>query len=157
MLNREQIMEIIPHRDPFLLIDEVVEMESGKRVVALKHVREDEYYFKGHFPGNPVVPGVILVESLAQAGAVCALSLDKNRGKTAYFAGLNKAKFRKKVTPGMTLRLEVEIIRSLSKIGIGSATAYGTVQGQLSEHAEYSDRLRCYRLPGNSSRIWISF
>ena len=124
MLNREQIMEIIPHRDPFLLIDEVVEMESGKRVVALKHVREDEYYFKGHFPGNPVVPGVILVESLAQAGAVCALSLDKNRGKTAYFAGLNKAKFRKKVTPGMTLRLEVEIIRSLSKIGIGSATAY---------------------------------
>ena len=124
MLNKEQIMEIIPHRAPFLLIDEVLEMEPGKRVVALKHVTHDEYYFKGHFPGNPVMPGVLQVESLAQAGAVCALSLEKNRGKTAYFAGLNKTKFRKKVVPGMTLRLEVEIIRSLAKIGIGSAVAY---------------------------------
>lgn len=96
LLNQEQIKEIIPHRDPFLLIDEVVEMEPGVRVVAKKYLKPDEFWFKGHFPQEPVQPGVLTVEMLAQAGAVCALSLPENKGKIAYFAGIDKAKSAKK-------------------------------------------------------------
>ena len=123
LLNQEQIKEIIPHRDPFLLIDEVVEMEPGVRVVAKKYLKPDEFWFKGHFPQEPVQPGVLTVEMLAQAGAVCALSLQEHKGKIAYFAGIDKAKFRKKVVPGDTLTLEVEIIKTRGSIGVGKATA----------------------------------
>ena len=115
ILNREQIQEIIPHRDPYLLIDEIVEMEIGKRVVAIKYVKEEEYYFKGHFPQEQVMPGVLIVEALAQAGAVALLSMEAHRGKIAYFGGIKEAKFRQKVFPGDTLRLEVELDRMRSK------------------------------------------
>lgn len=123
-LNREQIKEIIPHRDPFLLIDEIVEMEEGKRVVAMKYVNADEYYFEGHFPQEKVMPGVLIVEALAQAGAVAILSMEEHRGKIAYFGGIKEAKFRQKVVPGDTLRLVVELERLRSKAGYGKATAY---------------------------------
>ncbi|MDD2189314.1 MAG: 3-hydroxyacyl-ACP dehydratase FabZ [Eubacteriales bacterium] len=124
ILNREQIKEIIPHRDPFLLIDEVVEIEEGKRIVAMKYVREDEYYFQGHFPQEKVMPGVLIIESLAQAGAVAILSMKEHRGKIAYFGGIKNAKFRQKVVPGDTLRLEVVLDRIRAKAGNGKATAY---------------------------------
>jgi 3-hydroxyacyl-[acyl-carrier-protein] dehydratase len=124
LLNKEQIKEIIPHRDPFLLIDEVIEIEEGKRVVALKHVKAEEYYFEGHFPQEKVMPGVLIVEALAQAGAVAILSLEANKGKIAYFGGIKNAKFRQKVTPGDTLRLEVTLERLRSKAGTGQAVAY---------------------------------
>lgn len=123
-LNKEQIKEIIPHRDPFLLIDEIVEMEEGKRVVAMKYVNEDEYYFQGHFPQEKVMPGVLIVEALAQAGAVAILSIEENRGKIAYFGAIKEAKFRQKVFPGDTLRLEVVMVRLRSKAGYGKAAAY---------------------------------
>lgn len=124
ILNREQIQEIIPHRDPFLLIDEIVEMEEGKRVVAMKYVNGEEYYFKGHFPQEQVMPGVLIVEALAQAGAVAILSMEEHRGKIAYFGGIKEAKFRQKVVPGDTLRLEVELDRLRSRAGYGKAVAY---------------------------------
>lgn len=122
-LNKEQIMEIIPHRDPFLLIDEIVEMEPGVRVVGKKFLKEDEFWFKGHFPQEPVQPGVLTIEMLAQAGAVCILSLPENKGKIGYLAGVDKAKFRGKVKPLDTIMLEVEIIKVRGAIGIGKATA----------------------------------
>lgn len=124
MLNKEQIKAIIPHRHPFLLIDSIEELEVGKRAVGTKHVSADEYYFEGHFPGNPVMPGVLIVEALAQVGAVAILSMPDHKGKIAYFGGIEKARFKKMVKPGDTLRLEVEIIKLRGNIGTGSATAY---------------------------------
>lgn len=124
MLNKEQIKEIIPHRDPFLLIDEVVELDPGKYAVGMKYVREDEYYFKGHFPGKPVMPGVLILEALAQVGAVAVLYLPEYKGKLAYFGSVKNAKFRKMVVPGDTLRLEIELTKLRSRAGIGAAKAY---------------------------------
>jgi 3-hydroxyacyl-[acyl-carrier-protein] dehydratase len=123
-LDKDEIKEIIPHREPFLLIDEVVELEPGKRVVAIKRVSSDEYYFKGHFPGNPVMPGVLQVEALAQAGAVCVLSLAEHRGKTAYFGAIDRVKFRGMVKPGDELRLEVALESVRARGGKGKAEAF---------------------------------
>lgn len=124
MLDINQIMEIIPHRPPFLLIDRVLEMERGKRVVALKNVTMNEHFFVGHFPQEPVMPGVLIVEALAQAGAVGLLSMPEYKGKIAYFGAIDKVKFRQKVVPGDVLRLEVEFTKLKSIAGMGKAVAY---------------------------------
>jgi 3-hydroxyacyl-[acyl-carrier-protein] dehydratase len=123
-LNLDEIKEILPHREPFLLIDEVVELVPGERAVAIKRVRADEYYFKGHFPGNPVMPGVLQIEALAQAGAVAVLSMTEHKGKIAYFTSVDKAKFRCMVQPGDELRLEVTLESQRSRAGKGKAVAY---------------------------------
>lgn len=123
VLTAKQIMEILPHRHPFLLIDIVEELEPGVRAAAKKCVSYGEPYFAGHFPGEPVMPGVLIIEALAQTGAVAILSVEENRGKTAYFAGISAAKFRQKVTPGDVLCLETEIIRQKGPLGVGKATA----------------------------------
>ena len=123
VLTTKQIMEIIPHRQPFLLIDTVEELESGVRAVAKKCVSYNEPFFGGHFPNEPVMPGVLIIEALAQTGAVAILSVEENRGKTAYFAGINSAKFKRKVVPGDVLILETEIIKQKGPIGVGRATA----------------------------------
>jgi 3-hydroxyacyl-[acyl-carrier-protein] dehydratase len=133
-LTIQEIKEIIPHRYPMLLVDRVEELEEGKRVVAKKNVTINEPFFQGHFPHEPVMPGVLIVEAMAQAGAVALLSLEDFRGKTAYFGGLDKAKFRQKVTPGDTLILEVEIIKVKSAAGIGKGIAY--VDGKKVAEAE---------------------
>ncbi|AMG50910.1 MULTISPECIES: 3-hydroxyacyl-ACP dehydratase FabZ [Enterococcus] len=133
-LTIQEIKEIIPHRYPMLLVDRVEELEEGKRVIAKKNVTINEPFFQGHFPHEPVMPGVLIVEAMAQAGAVALLSLEDFRGKTAYFGGLDKAKFRKKVTPGDTLILEVEIIKVKSAAGIGKGIAY--VDGKKVAEAE---------------------
>jgi 3-hydroxyacyl-[acyl-carrier-protein] dehydratase len=117
-------MEIIPHRDPFLLIDEVLELEAGRRVLAVKRVREEEYYFRGHFPQEKILPGVLIVEALAQAGAVAILSMEAYRGRIAYFGGIKDAKFREKVVPGDVLTLEV----ILDRLRRGAGTATGTAR-----------------------------
>lgn len=124
VLNTVEIMEVLPHRQPFLLIDTVEELEPGIKAVAKKNVTFNEPFFAGHFPGNPVMPGVLIVEALAQTGAVAILSMPEWKGKTAYFAGINSAKFKQKVVPGDTLTLETEIIKVKGPIGVGKATAY---------------------------------
>lgn len=130
----QEIMEILPHTHPFLLIDTIEELEPGKRAVGKKCVTFSEPYFAGHFPGNPVMPGVLIIEALAQTGAVVILSLPENRGKTAYFAGIDKAKFKQMVRPGEVLTLETQIIRTKGPIGVGEAVA--TVDGKLVAKAE---------------------
>jgi len=123
VLNISQIMEILPHRQPMLLIDSVEEIEYGVRAVAKKCVSFNEPFFAGHFPEEPVMPGVLIVEALSQTGAVAILGKDENRGKTAYFASINSAKFKRKVVPGDILTLETEIIKVKGPIGVGKATA----------------------------------
>jgi len=134
MLTINEIKKIIPHREPFLLIDRIDEMESGVRAKGIKNVTYNEYFFRGHFPEEPVMPGVLIVEALAQTGAVAILSEEENKGKTAYFGGLDKVKFKKKVIPGDTLSLEVEIIRKKGPVGIGKGKA--TVDGKLAVSCE---------------------
>ena len=134
MLSTVEIMDILPHRQPFLLIDTVEELEPGVRAVATKNVTFNEPYFAGHFPGNPVMPGVLIVEALAQTGAVAILSQPEWKGKTAYFAGIDKARFKQKVVPGDVLTLETEIIKIKGPIGIGKAVA--RVNGKLVCSAE---------------------
>ena len=121
--GREQIESIIPHRDPFLFLDEVLELEPGKRIVARKRVRPDEWFFPGHFPGRPIMPGVIMVEALAQAGAVAVLSEEENRGKLALFAGIDDVRFKRVVEPGDELTLECDLETVRGPIGRGRAVA----------------------------------
>ena len=128
-LGRREIEEIIPHREPFLLLDEVTELEPGVRVVARKLVRPDEWYLAGHFPGRPIMPGVLMVEALAQAGAVAVLSEPENRGKLALFAGIDDLRFKRIVQPGDVLELTCELEHVRGPIGRGKATA--TVAGEL--------------------------
>jgi 3-hydroxyacyl-[acyl-carrier-protein] dehydratase len=128
-LDRAAIEAILPHREPFLLIDEVLELEPGERVVALKRVRRDEWYFRGHFPGRPVMPGVLIVEAMAQTGAVAVLSEEENRGRIALFAGIDDTRFKRIVEPGDELQLECTLEQVRGPIGKGKARA--TVDGQL--------------------------
>ena len=122
LMNQEQIKEIIPHREPFLLIDEIESMEDRK-IMGVKHVRAEEPYFQGHFPQKKVMPGVLIVESLAQTGAVAILSQEKFRGKLAYFGGIKKARFPQQVEPGDDLLLEVELERLSSRAGTAKGRA----------------------------------
>ena len=134
MMYINDIKAVIPHRYPFLLIDRVEELVEGERIVAYKNVTANEEFFNGHFPQEPVMPGVLIIEAMAQAGAVAILSMEEYKGKTAYFGGIDKAKFRQKVVPGDTLRLEVEIIKLKKVAGIGKGIAY--VNGKKAAEAE---------------------
>jgi 3-hydroxyacyl-[acyl-carrier-protein] dehydratase len=134
MLDIQQIKEIIPHRYPFLLVDRVLEVEEGKRAVGIKNVTANEEFFNGHFPEYPVMPGVLIVEALAQVGAVAMLKKEENRGRLAFFAGIDNCRFKRQVQPGDQLRLEVEIIRLRGSLGKGKATA--TVDGEIACEAE---------------------
>jgi len=128
-LDRAAIEAILPHREPFLLLDEVTELAPGSRVVARKRVREDEWYLPGHFPGNPIMPGVLMVEAMAQCGAVAVLSEEENRGKLALFAGIDDVRFKRLVRPGDELELVCELERVRGPVGRGKARA--TVDGEL--------------------------
>ena len=134
VLDKEGIKNIIPQREPFLMIDEVEEYVPGESATAYKNVSEDEYYFKGHFPGKPIMPGVLIVESLAQTGAVAILSMEENKGKNALFGGIDKIRFKKQVVPGDRIKLEVKIIKRKGPIGIGEAIA--TVDGKVAAKGE---------------------
>ncbi|MBE7387813.1 MULTISPECIES: 3-hydroxyacyl-ACP dehydratase FabZ [Ligilactobacillus] len=134
MLDITEIKKIIPHRYPMLLIDRVEELIPGKKAVAKRNVTINEELFNGHFPGNPVMPGVLIVEALAQTGAVALLSLPEFKGKTAYFGGIKSAKFRKVVRPGDSLRLEVTLEKIRNNVGLGKAVA--TVDGKKACTAE---------------------
>ncbi|MBD2845860.1 3-hydroxyacyl-ACP dehydratase FabZ [Paenibacillus sp. IB182496] len=134
MLTTEQIQAIIPHRHPFLLVDRILELDAGKRAVGLKNVTVNEPFFAGHFPGYPVMPGVLIVEALAQVGSVAILQVEANRGKIGLFAGIDNFRFRGQVVPGDALRLEVEIIRLKGIVGKGKATA--SVEGKVVAEGE---------------------
>lgn len=134
-LGIKEIQEIIPHRHPFLLIDFIDELEPGKRAVGYKSITFNEPQFNGHFPGQPVMPGVLMIEALAQVGAVAILSLEENKGKTAFFGAINNAKFKQMVLPGDRLKLECEIIRSKGKVGVGKAVATNA-EGKVAVSAE---------------------
>ena len=134
MLNKEEIKKIISQRDPFLMIDEVEDFVPGESAIAYKNVNIEEWYFKGHFPGNPIMPGVLIAESLAQTGAVAILSVDENKGKNALFGGIDKMRFKRQVVPGDRLKLEVKIIKRKGPIGVGEAIA--SVDGKVAAKGE---------------------
>ena len=134
MLSSAEIQKILPHRYPFLLVDRIDELEAGVRAKGIKCVSVNEPFFQGHFPGNPIMPGVLIVEALAQVGAVAILSIPENKNKLALFAGIDDLRFKQQVLPGDVLELEVEIVKVRGPIGKGMATA--TVRGQLAARGE---------------------
>jgi 3-hydroxyacyl-[acyl-carrier-protein] dehydratase len=133
LLNIEEIQKILPHRPPFLLLDRVEELEPGIRAIGRKCVSMNEPFFQGHFPGKAVMPGVLILEALAQTGALCMLSVPGNEGKIVFFGGIDKVKFKRQVYPGDVLTLEVEITKSKGSFGVGTAKAY--VEGKLAVEA----------------------
>lgn len=134
MLDINEIKEIIPHRYPFLLVDKILEIEEGKRAVGIKNVTTNEPFFSGHFPNYPVMPGVLIVEALAQVGAVAMLKKEENRGRLAFFTGIDNCRIKRQVKPGDQLRLEVEMTRVRGSFGKGKAIA--TVDGELAVETE---------------------
>lgn len=129
MLDREAVKAVIPHRDPFLLLDRVEEFEAGQFAVGYLDVTEDMFWVPGHFPEYAVMPGVLIVEALAQAGAFALLSVEENQGRIAFFAGIDKVRFKRQVVPGDTIKLECRITRTKGPIGFGEGKA--SVDGQL--------------------------
>ncbi|GLI86634.1 3-hydroxyacyl-ACP dehydratase FabZ [Rossellomorea marisflavi] len=129
MLDINEIKDIIPHRYPFLLVDRILEVEEGKSAIGIKNVTANEEFFNGHFPDYPVMPGVLIVEALAQVGAVAMLKKEDNRGRLAFFTGIDKCRFKRQVKPGDQLRLEVEMVRFKGAIGKGKGVA--TVDGEV--------------------------
>ena len=124
MLQSQEIQEIIPHRYPFLMVDRIIELDEGKRAVGIKNVSSNEPYFQGHFPGHPIMPGVLIMEALAQVGAVVILKMPEYAGHLALFAGLDEVKFKRQVIPGDQLRLEVELIKFRKTFGVAQGKAY---------------------------------
>jgi len=134
MLTNIEIQNIIPHRYPFLLLDRIIEVEPGKKAVGIKNVTANEYFFQGHFPGYPIMPGVLIVEALAQTAGIAVALLEENKGKLGVFAGIDNMKFKRQVVPGDTLRLEAEIL--VSKMGVSKARVTASVEGQVAAEGE---------------------
>ncbi|SCJ38092.1 (3R)-hydroxymyristoyl-[acyl-carrier-protein] dehydratase [uncultured Clostridium sp.] len=124
MLNIDQIKELIPHRYPFLLVDKILDLEVGKKAIGIKNVSANEPFFQGHFPKYPIMPGVLIVEAMAQVGAIAMMSMEENKGKLGVFAGIDKVRFKKEVRPGDTLKMEVEMVSIRRNIGKANARAY---------------------------------
>ncbi len=133
-LGIKEIQKILPHRYPFLLVDRIEELTPGESAVGYKAFTYDESFFQGHFPVEPVAPGVLLLEALAQVGAIAALSLEENKGKVVYLGGMNNVKFKRKVVPGDLFRMECQMIKRKGPIGVGKVT--GTVDGKVAVSAE---------------------
>ena len=136
ILNITDIQNILPHRYPFLLVDKIVEMEEGKSIKGIKNVTMNEPFFQGHFPGKPIMPGVLICEALAQVGAVLLLGMEENKGKIGVFTGINNFKFRRQVIPGDVLELSAELLQYCH--GMGKANVKATVDGQVAAMGEIS-------------------
>ena len=136
MMNNIDIQKILPHRYPFLLVDKITDMEEGKTITGIKNVTVNEPFFQGHFPRNPIMPGVLICEALAQVGAVLLLGMEENKGKLGVFTGINNFKFRKQVVPGDTLVLKAELLTY--RHGMGKANVEATVDGKTAAKGEIS-------------------
>ncbi len=136
MINTKEIQELLPHRYPFLLVDKIIELEPGKRAVGIKNVTINEGFFQGHFPGNPIMPGVLIIEALAQVGGILAFRSGVTPGKTVYFMTIEKAKFRKPVVPGDQLKLEVSILHQRSQVW--KFTGNAIVDDKIAAEAEFT-------------------